>query len=322
MSEKPENLTPEGYSTNPNIWNKPPVVNPQILHPKKKHKWGMTEVLISILILLCTQVAIAVGVMLYVTMNMVGSGVQDVEITLKAVNDAIRTPLILLASAASMYFSWGIMMWYSTKYRGHKSWAKDFWLKFKLPKDIFIGLGVAALGFGIVQGLSALLIAFGVNMNEAGNTSTFSGLTGFWKFFFFIGVVSIIGPIFEELFFRGFLMQSLIRNFRRGNISAPRGSVSNYTFVYAPMVFNAYKAMRNFSYKHKYALSAIISSLFFGMMHFQGTSLGQLMTVLITGTLGFLFALTTIRTRRLAPAIFAHIFYNGSVAIITLMSIS
>lgn len=301
-----------------NIWNTNPHINPKSLHPKKKHTWGLPEVLISLIIFLCTQVALTILVLFMATSNVIASGETDVAVTLELLEGIIYSPMILIISSASMYLSWGVMMWYSTRVRGHKSWAKDFWFRFNLPKDIFIGLGVGLFGLMLVQGLSMLLQALGVNMDEAGNTEIFEQQQGFWKYFFFIAMVSLIGPTMEELFFRGFVMQALIKHFRRGNISSPRGSLSSWVQRNNAALFSGYLKFRNWGFRHKYMISAIISSIFFGLMHFQGPSLGQMMTVVITGLLGFVFALVTLKTKRLAPAIFGHIAYNGTVAMLTL----
>lgn len=300
-----------------NVWNAQPPVEPKKLHPKKKHKWGMPEVLISFMILLVTQVAVALGFVFYATAQQVAAGNTDVALATEAVTAMLYSPVVLITTSALMYFSWWIMMWYSTRFRGLKSWAKDFWVKFEW-RDLGIGAGIAVFGFILVQGLSTLLEALGVNMNEASNTEIFQQQEGFWKYFFFIAMVSLIGPFMEELFFRGFLMQALIRHFRRGNISSPRGGLSNWFLMNSANVFNAYVSFRNWGYKHKYAISAVLSSIVFGFMHFQGTSLGQWMTVLITGMLGFVFAWVTIKTKRLGPAIIGHILYNGTVATLTL----
>lgn len=306
-----------------NVWAKQPDVEPARVLPKKKHKWGMPEVLISAIILICSQVALAAGVTIYaLAPQLFGGETGGVETSLKAAEDVLYSPLVLILSSATMYGSWLIMMQYSTRVRGLKSWAKDFWLKAKFPKDILLGLGLAAIGMALVQGLSFLLQLTGIDMTEASNTEVFENQQGFWKYFIFFGLVSIIGPFMEELFFRGFLMQALIRHFRRGNVEGPRSGFGASVQENSAMTFYLYIKLRNWGYKHKYSISAIISSIVFGMMHFQGTSPGELATVLVTGILGLVFAIATIKTQRLAPSIIGHIAYNGTIAIITLMSFS
>lgn len=303
------------------IWTQAAVVDPNSIHPKRKKKWGLIEVLVAVILFICTQVAISIALAIFLSMKMVADGVTDVEIGLDMMNEFIYSPAVLIASSGTMYLSWFVVMWFSTRWRGMKSWAKDFWVSYRFPRDIAYGLGLAAVGFVLVQGLSWIATLLGVDMSAASNTQIFDAQEGIWKYVFFIGMVSLLGPFMEELFFRGFLMQGLIRHFRRGNISGPRGGISQWVSLNSMSLFNGYKAFRNFTYRYKYSISAIISSAFFGLMHFQGTSPGQWMTVVVTGMLGLLFAIATIKFKRLGPAIFGHIFYNGTVATLTLMGL-
>lgn len=304
-----------------NIWDQsanPNPAPPPVAKAKKKHTWGMAEVLISVIGLLVLQVALALILIATVVAQETVKGSSSDEI-FEAVNTAIYNPIFLIISSVGMYLCWGIMMWYSTKFRGRKSWFKDFWFKIK-AKDILLGLGIAGLGFAVVQGVSALAGALGVDMSDASNTEAFTSQTGVWKYVLFIGMVSLVGPFMEEMFFRGFLMQALIKHFRRGNIRSPRGGFSSWVQENSAYTFHLYLGFRNWCYKYKYAISAILSSIFFGMMHFQGTTPGQWMVVVVTGLLGLVFAIVTIKTRRLGPAIIGHIAYNGTVAIIALSS--
>lgn len=301
-----------------NIWDNNANPNPAPKKPikKKKYTWGMAEVLISLIGLLVLQIAMALILIVTVVAKNITPDATAEEY-LKVANEAIMNPIFIIISSAGMYLCWVTMMWYSTRFRGRKSWLKDFWLKFK-KVDILIGLGMAVLGFIIVQGIAAFFGAIGVDMSNASNTEAFTSQSGIWKYVLFIGMVSLIGPFMEELFFRGFLMQALIKHFRRGNISSPRGGFSAWVQENSALTFYLYIEFRRWCYKHKYAISAILSSVFFGFMHFQGTSMGEWVVVIATGTLGLAFAIITIKTKRLGPAILGHIFYNGTVAIIAL----
>lgn len=304
------------------IWTKQPPVNPRNLFPKKKARWGLIEVVNSLIILFVSQVAFAVGLMVYTVYNNLAAGIEDQSIIMEAVLAAATTPTAIVASSVLMYASWVFMMWYSTRFRGYRSFAKDFWLRFK-SKDILLGIGAGAVLFGLVQGVSYLLTVMGADLTGTDNTQVFQGHGPVWGAILLIGLVGIIGPTMEELFFRGFLMQALIRHFRRGNISGPRGTFSYKVQTWNAPIFNAYLGIRNWGYKHKYSISVVISSFIFGMMHFtgfqDGNIFGPILIVLITGSLGAAFALLTLKTRRLAPAIFGHITYNSIVAIIILL---
>lgn len=302
------------------LWRQPAPVDPRIVYPKKKARWGLVEVFNSIVILICLQLAMALVILFDVLRQMVPSGVEKVDeiAILEKLNESLLSPQSIIISSALMYFAWIFMMWYSTRFRGHKSWAKDFWLQIKL-KDIPLGLG---LGLGmviVVQGVSMGLSALGVDMSTADNTKVFQNNGFLWELFFMIGLAGMIGPVMEELFFRGFLMQGLIRHYRRGNVQGPRSMFGVAVQKNSAGLFNAYIATRNWGYRHKYVLSALISSAIFGLMHFQGTNtLGSWLIVVITGSLGLVFATVAIKTRRLGINIFGHIFYNTTIAILAL----
>lgn len=318
VSIEKQGITPVENENIDNIWDSKANPNPAPKKKikKKKYTWGMAEVLISIIGLIVLQIAMALVLIVTVVAEQASKGATDAEY-FEAANKAIMNPVFIIISSVGMYLCWITMMWYSTRFRGRKSWFKDFWLKFK-KVDILIGLGMAVLGFIIVQGIATLFGALGVDMSKANNTEAFTSQTGIWKYVLFIGMVSLVGPVMEELFFRGFLMQALIKHFRRGNISSPRGGFSAWVQENSARTFYLYIEFRRLCYKYKYAISAVLSSAFFGLMHFQGTSLGEWVVVIATGTLGLAFAIVTIKTRRLGPAIFGHVLYNGTVAIIAL----
>lgn len=302
-----------------NIWDSSANPNPEpkpIVKKKKKHTWGMAEVLISVIGLLVLQIAMVL-VLIVIVLAKEAANDPSQEEMFNLLNQAKYNPVFLIISSLGMYACWVGMMWYSTRFRGKKSWFKDFWLKIK-AKDLFIGIGIAGLAFGLVQGLSALFVALGVDMSGASNTEAFTSQTGIWKYVLFIGMVSLVGPFMEELFFRGFLMQALIKHFRRGNISSPRGGFSAWVQENSAYTFNLYVGFRNLCYKYKYAISAVLSSIFFGLMHFQGTDPGQWVVIVVTGVLGLVFAVTTIKTKRLGPAIIGHIAYNLTVSLLAL----
>lgn len=294
---------------------------------KKKYKWGLFEVLAAFALMLVTQLAFSIVIIIMAMVKTINEGnineAVSVEDEMKKVTDIAYSPLVVIGSSVMMYVCWFVAMWYSTRFRGERSWAKDFWVRAKFPRDIFIGVGVAALVFALSNGLGALLEALGVNMGEASNTEIFASQNGIWKYVLFIGLVSIVGPLMEELFFRGFVLQGFLRHFKKGKTAGENPSSLGYSLQRnAAGLYYGFNAFRHFLAKHASLLSALISATLFGFMHFQGTSLGQMMTVLITGIMGFVFALTALKVKRLMPVIIAHMLYNGTVAVITLSSMS
>jgi membrane protease YdiL (CAAX protease family) len=287
-----------------------------------KKRWGLVEVVNSVVILICLQIVFSLYLILKSIRDSIGSGVDSNDIntlTAAAAKTATDGPNLFISSLL-MYAAWLFMMWYSSSKRGHKSWAKDFWIKFNFKKDILLGAGIAAVLTAVQMGLGAILSAAGVDLTGSDNAAVILNQKGIWFFIMTFGVACLVGPIMEESFFRGFLFQGLIRHFRRGNVDRPR-SVFGATILnnFAP-VFNGYISFRNWCYKHKYIISAIISSAFFGLMHFQGVNnFGNWYVVAITGTLGFVFALSALKFRRLGPGIFGHIFFNTFSVVLSII---
>lgn len=304
------------WGSRPEGESKPPYLK------STKKRWGLVEVLNSVVILICLQMVFSLYLIVKSLRDSIGAGIDsnDINALTEAATKTATSGPNLFISSVLMYVAWLFMMWYATSKRGHKSWAKDFWLKFNLKKDILIGAGLAAVLTGAQMGLSNILTATGVDLTGSDNAAVILNQKGAWFFIMTFGVACLVGPIMEELFFRGFLLQGLIRHFRRGNVDRPR-SVFGAVVVdnFAP-VFNAYLAFRNWCYKHKYIISAVISSALFGLMHFQGVNnFGNWYVVVVTGSLGFVFALCAIKFRRLGPGIFGHIFFNTFGVVLSLI---
>lgn len=305
-----------------NIWGNRPNGDSKPYLKSTKKRWGLIEVFNSVVILICLQIVFSLYLILKSIRESIGAGIDSNDInalTAAATKSATDGPNLFISSVL-MYAAWLLMMWYSSSKRGHKSWAKDFWLKFNFKKDILIGAGLAAALTGIQMGLSALLTAAGVDLTGSDNAAVILNQEGVWFFIMTFGVACLVGPIMEEFFFRGFLLQGLVRHFRRGNVDRPRSAFGATILNNFAPIFNGYLVFRKWCYKHKYILSAIISSVFFGIMHFQGVNnFGNWYVVAITGTLGFIFALCTLKFRRLGPAIFAHIFFNTFGVVLSLI---
>lgn len=309
-----------------NIWTQQAPVAPQNLFPKERKEWGLFEVVNSVIISLCLQVVIVLFIMvdvLFGSIGRAGEGASEAEIT-TALTDAVLQPHVIILSALAMYVPWVFMMWYSTNYRGRKSFKKDFWVKVKWI-DIPLGLLMGLVLVAVVQGISYGLTALGVDLSTVDNTAPFRNQDFVWQLILFMGLAGILGPIMEEFFFRGFLLQAFIRHFNRGNVHEPRSPFGLAIQRNQVWLFNAYLNFRNWGYKYQYVLSALITSIIFGFSHFPYQDdmtaqqlTGGLIIVGITGMLGLAFAIVTLKTKRIGINIFAHIFYNSTVAILAL----
>lgn len=321
------------HSAENDIWGNPahqevsqpqPVLShPPVLMAPRKRRWGFTEIILSFVALICVQVAMLIVMTAGLTKDLVerGADIDDVDAVTAEVTREIMKGGNLVLIMLSMYIIWIAFMAYATYFKGHRSFAKDFWLKFRWVNDISIGLGLAVLLRGLEIGILSGLQALGVNLEGAENTTNIINQDGAWYFIIAILFASVVGPICEEFFFRGFLLQAFIRNFRRGNISGPR-SILGYTVLEnAAPLFNAYVKFRNWTFRHKYVLAAIFSGIIFGSVHWSGlATLPGFVPVIETGLIGILFAFIVIKTRRLGIVIFAHCFFNLSgVLLATIM---
>lgn len=305
-----------------NIWGKRPNGDSKPYLKSTKKRWGLIEVLNSVVILICLQIVFSLYLIVKSLRDSIGEGIDANDInalTAAAAKTATDGPNLFISSVL-MYVAWMFMMWYSSAKRGHKSWARDFWIKFNFKKDIAIGAGLAAVLTGVQMVLGMVLKATGVDLSGSDNAAVILNQKGIWFFIMTFGVACLIGPIMEESFFRGFLFQGLIRHFRRGNVDRPRSAFGATVLNNFAPLFNGYLTFRNCCYKHKYIISAIISSAFFGLMHFQGVNnFGNWYVVVITGSLGFIFALCALKFRRLGPGIFGHIFFNTFSVVLSLI---
>lgn len=315
-----------------NIWNKKPTTNSTVnvwsqLPPnfldtvkvkpikdptaRQRKPWGARYALYGFLLSLALQLAVVSVILAYKVAELGGKGLSIEEINDQALAATQKLGPGLLIAQLSMYAGWLIVMFYVTNKRGLHSFAKDFWLRFSWKRDIIFGVSIA-IGLRITEMLIfAGLSAVGVSLEGADNSSQWQGKT-LWAYFFMFVIVSFVGPICEELFFRGLFMQGLIHTFRRRTLTPRtwfgRGVQNTY-----PPLFTAFSKYKDFLYKYKYALAAIISAIGFGFMHFQGTeNFGQWLVVIETGTIGLILAIMTLRTKRMGMAIFAHITFNFS----------
>lgn len=169
--------------------------------------------------------------------------------------------------------------------RGQRSFAKDFNLRFK-PIDLAIGLGVGLLAkvLGVVFVLIAMAITGSVPEGsnvQLGDDKVWAALTG-------ILIASLLAPLVEELFFRGFVLNGV-----RNAVLRNRGAAASTRAV---------------------VLAVLVSATAFAVLHLQPIFDPTLLITLALSTFAFgaLNALITLRTKRLGAAIVAHVFFNGS----------
>lgn len=315
------------YSDKITLWNKIPnnFLNNINKTEHKKYSspkntfWGIRYAIYGFLLSVVLQTVVVFFALGVITAELAASGIPLSEIETLALKRIQELGPILLIAQLSMYAGWIASMFYVTFRKGLHSFAKDFWLRFKWRIDITYGI-LIAIGLRMAElGLFALLNLAGLSTEGADNSSQWQGDT-LWAYIFMFGIVSFVGPFAEELFFRGLVLQGLIRNFRHRSFVPKTAFGDKIQRVYPPL-WDGFRKYKDFLYKHKYSLAIIISSVWFGFMHFQGaSSLGQWLVVILTGAVGAVLAYMTIKTKRLGMAIVAHITFNFSGMFIAFIS--
>lgn len=186
------------------------------------------------------------------------------------------TDLSLGAIAVSLASGWiGLLGWpiVATYWKGQRSLARDFGLAFR-PIDLAWGAlgGFVALVLSVAGTILWSLLS---NAPSPTNTDFLPKRPGALTIIALVVLVAIATPIVEELFFRGLFLRSVGR---RWNL----------------------------------VVGVIVSSLVFGLLHVQGSTMGEAaFMVLVTASYGAVFALLVVRAGgRLGPAIVAHMCVN------------
>lgn len=279
----------------------PPQMTPQ---KQRRIRWGLLDVLWGFLLMFLFQLLIIVPIIAIATVQILtnNESIEDPELLInQLMNDVLSGPTIFVTSL-SMYLAWWLVTRRATKKKGLGSYVKDFWLKFRWLRDITMGFLLAVALRLAEQGIFWFLInVVGVDMSGAENTSVFTSMSGLWFVLNAVIIAGILGPFFEEFFFRGLFLQASMRFLGRSRTWNPSKSGAS-TWLYRNRVW----------------LSIIFTSVVFGMMHFQGdfTNVGHWIVVAQTGIIGVILAVLTVKTKRLGPAITAHIFFNLSGVIL------
>lgn len=291
--------------------------------PRQKRPWGFLEILISFVALLVVQVGIAMVMTAVIAGRLLseGMGIEDTDAITEQILTEVQSGANLVIIMVSMYVIWIGAMFYATYARGLKSFAKDFWLRFNWRRDILIGVLLAAVLRATEMGVFALLEALGVDLSGSENTTRIIDQTGIWYFVIAILLAGIIGPICEELFFRGMVLQAFLRTFSRAGQQGTKTGMDPLLQEKATGLRNAFRALKNFLFKYRYALAAVLSGLIFGLMHVQtddgsGNWLPIWLAAIETGIIGIIFGFIVVKTKRLGIVIIAHCAFNLSGVIL------
>lgn len=212
---------------------------------------------------------IALWIGLQVVIIFVLSGLQHVWPLAQQAVQAIRDDSIvasLILSLLNAVIGFGVLAFILK--RRHVGWRQLGWRRVGLLRTIGYLVGIMVVFLAVVSALLWVVSVFvpGFNANEAQTNTLTNGVKGQYAWAAFIGLV-IVPPILEETIFRGFLFPALSK--RVGLIGG-----------------------------------AIISSLLFGMAHFQAN------VSIYTWALGLLLCFMYVRLRSIVPGILLHMLNN------------
>lgn len=194
-------------------------------------------------------------------------------------------PVVLAGGMLALWIVFAGYPLFVTMTKGARSLASDFGWTFR-RKDLLVGLvaGLAlrVLDIGIGEGAGKVIdLTDGDNANWLTMPRPMA-----WTVAFALGA-ALIAPALEELFFRGFVMKTFQR-------------------------------LRRVPARWATAVGVICSSVLFGAMHTTAMNAGGIYVAVITGSIGAVLAVMTVRTGRLGPAVATHVIFNATGVVLAL----
>lgn len=211
---------------------------------------------------------------------------------------SIEGPATLIVSTLPLWVGLiGTVIW-ACRRHGSGNLVKDLALRVRWI-DVFIGLG-AGLALRFVIGIWAVVYSAASGQRPTSNLEPIlggSGLgTGFWLVVNLLAI-GVIGPVIEEIFFRGLGLRSALASLlRRSNL--PRFARP--------------------SHRVRYAIAG--TSVIFALLHSNEVNDVTSAVVLLPGLFlaGWVLGWLTVRTGRLGPGIVTHVVFN-STALLALL---
>ncbi len=205
----------------------------------------------------------------------------------------------LLVSALPVWIGLlGTAVW-ACRRHGTGNLIRDLGLTFK-PIDLAIGLG-AGLGLRFAVGIWAIVYSSLTGQQPTSNLDSIleNGLgTGFWLATNMLAI-AVIGPVIEEIFFRGLGLRSALASLWRRS-GTPRFADP----------------------RRRIWVSIAVTSTIFALLHVSEVNDLTSAAVLLPGLFlaGWVLARLTIWSGRLGPAIVTHVVFNG-VAVAALLAL-
>ena len=158
--------------------------------------WGITDAMIGFAIVACGSLA-----SLFALGRLLGS--------LERQADGITTLVLFLLQVLMV----GAVWLFAVKWRGASLNNLGLWTSgLRWPK--IVGWAALALGLSIVAGIVYQLIVTGLGLESLEPSPVPEQLLGEGVFrVFTVGILVVVGPIAEEVFFRGFLLSAFVQGF-------------------------------------------------------------------------------------------------------------
>lgn len=287
--------------TSTGLWGpEPDAPVPEAVVPEVEEKrWGAGSVALVFVLLIATQVVLAVGLIVYVlaTQPLDAGDPESVDrMTTKTMDLLTSGPGLIIA----LVVQWVAFIggpWLTTRFFGLKSMKRDFGLWFK-KIDLAIGLGLGLT----LQGLQFAITSL-VDFGDSDNTNMVTDNHGIYLPLMIIGAC-VITPLAEELFFRGLLLRAIMRTKAGGWFPVNQDGV--------PARTNRGMAV----------LAVVVTSVIFGGLHMttDGSLANSLPLMVFTGTIGAVFAITAIKMKRIGATVVAHCVFNTCSVFAVLIS--
>ena len=291
--------------------------------------WGLEDVVFGFFILLVLNLALAAAafvIALVGVLNRPGVDTSDgaalIGTVLTDMTRLLTTGPGVLVSGLTMWAAFFLAPWLATRNKGANSLATDFGFRFSWRRDLLLGAGFA-IGLRIAEALVTwVLVTFGVDMSTAGNSAIITNLSGPWLFIDAFIVAAIGAPIFEELFFRGLVFGALLKNFTRDRDGAsPQSAAGRWVSGHVGGAWAGWAVFRRFLYRWRLLLSVLMSSLMFGILHYQGSNtFGSWFVVAATTSVGAVLAVIRHCTGRLGTTMCTHVLFNASGVVLALLT--
>ena len=156
-------------------------------------------------------------------------------------------------------------------------------------KSAILGLGLGVVAYGLLQGLAYGFGELGYSLESSDTSVSLGGLAGWERVLLLYFAAPFLVPFIEEIFFRG------------------------YTLGFAQDAFE--------SKKKGIVIGLIISTLAFGIAHYQGLDgFNDIFLMCWTGAIGLTNALLMIRFNSIFPGLALHVSYNGITVLMTIIA--